>query len=208
MTGPINQRGVTLVELLLAVTISLIVVAIATPSFRSTLRNYRASGDARDVAAEILLAKMRAASDFTQARAYFDTSANTFRLEIWNKATNAWVPDNPTGTLKLSSGITVAYSPQGNPPPNTQATIAQSPGCYPGSGTNPGGGSAVSNTACVVFNSRGIPIDPTTNNATGNAAIYITDGVGVYASTVSATGNITSWRIDSYDTNQTHWKKR
>jgi prepilin-type N-terminal cleavage/methylation domain-containing protein len=208
ISNPRRERGFNLVELVVAIAIVLIVVAIASPTFISTQRNYRATGDAQDVSAQILLAKMRAASDFTQARAYFDTSAKTFRLEIWDRTTNAWAVDNPTGINKLSPGISLGYGVQTNPPPNTQAAIEQAGDCYPGSGASPGGGTIIANAKCVVFNSRGIPIDPAANTATGNDAIYITDGSGVYAATVSATGLIQTWRIDVNDTNAANWKKR
>jgi hypothetical protein len=184
---------------------------MAIPSITSTRRNYRALGDARDVAAEILLAKMRAASDFTQTRAYFDTSLNTFRLEIWDKANNVWAIDNPTGTYNLSPGITLGFGAQTNPPPTTQAAIGQAAACMPGTAGPPplpGGGTAIANSACVVFNSRGIPVD---NNgaATGNDAIYISDGAnGLYATTVSATGLIQTWRIATNDTTAAHWNRR
>lgn len=203
-----HERGLGIVELVFVAALALIIVAMAIPTIISTRRNYRALGDARDVAAQILLAKMRAASDFTQTRAYFDTSANTFRLEIWDKTNNVWAIDNPTGTYNLSPGVTLGFGAQANPPPNTQGAIGQAAACVPGTGTNPGGGSAIANSACVVFNSRGIPVD-TNSNATGNDAIYIIDGGnGVYATTVSATGLITSWRIAANDTTAAHWAKR
>ncbi len=208
-------------ELIIVAALALIIVAMAVPAIISTRRNYRALGDARDVAAQILLAKMRAASDFTQTRVYFDTSANTFRLEIWNKTgalpctpvgTPCWALDNPTGNYNLSQGMKWGTGGQPNAPPNTQTPIGQASACMTGTAgppVSPGGGTVISNTsACVVFNSRGIPVD---NNgaATGNDAIYITDGAnGLYAATVSATGLIQTWRIATNDTNAAHWNKR
>lgn len=212
MNGRQKEQGVSLVELVMVGAIALIIIAMAVPTFLSTRRNYRAMGDARDVSAEILLAKMRGASDFTQARARFDTSANTFQIEIWDKTNSVWAVDAPTGTMSLSQDITLGYGAQGNPPPGTQATIGQGNStaadatCYMGaSGAAPG--SQIANTACIVFNSRGIPIDHT-GSPTGNGAIYLTDGKGVYAATISATGLIKQWRIDVGDTNAAHWNLR
>ena len=200
-----------MLELVIACALALIIVAMAVPAIVATRRNYRALGDARDVGAQILLAKMRAASDFTQTRIYFDTSANTFRLELWDKVNNVWAIDSPTGTYQLSQGMTFGYGTQSNPPPNTQAAISQAPACRPGTvgpPPSPGGGSDISNSACVVFNSRGIPVD-NNSNATGNDAIYIFDNNnGVYATTISATGLILSWRIAANDTNSAHWARR
>jgi type IV fimbrial biogenesis protein FimT len=205
-----REHGVSLIELVVVVAIALLVAAVAVPTIISTRRNYRGMADARDIAALILLAKMRAASDFTRTRAYFDTSANTFHLEIWNKTTNGWIVDNPNGTQYLSQGIRFGYGVQTNPPPNTQAAIAQPQACMTGAAgppPSPGGGSSISNAACIVFNSRGIPVD---NNgaASGDNAIYITDGSGLYASTVSATGLMLQWRIDALDLTAAHWQKR
>src|ERR1035437_11109288 len=112
MNNRTHERGLGLMELIIVAALALIVVAMAVPAIVSTRRNYRALGDARDVAAQILLAKMRAASDFTQTRVYFDTSANTFRLELWNKTTNTWGIDNPTGTYNLSPGVTLGTGGQ------------------------------------------------------------------------------------------------
>ena len=65
-----NEQGVALIEVVFVVAIGLIVIGMAVPTLLSTQRNYRAIGDANNVAAEILLAKMRAASDFTQSRVH------------------------------------------------------------------------------------------------------------------------------------------
>ena len=72
-------------------------------------------------------------------------------------------------------------------PPNTQATIAQ-----PGQCLN-NAGAAIANTACIIFNSRGVPVD-TTGAPTGAYAAYITDGSAVYGVTLSATGMMRTWR--------------
>ena len=215
---PRNERGFALVELVIVVAIALIIAAMAVPTFISTRRNFRAMGDARDIAADILVAKMRAASDFTQARARFNTAANngyatnTFQLEIWDQANGVWAIDAPTGTMSLSQGITLGFGAQANPPAGTQAAIAQGnstaadAACY----TGPSGGAPgveIADTACVVFNSRGIPVDRT-GAPTSDDAIYITDGSGVYATTVSATGLLQPWRIDEADTNAADWLKR
>jgi hypothetical protein len=47
-------------------------------------------------------------------------------------------------------------------------------------------GDSIDKTACIMFNSRGIPIDKD-NSPTGGNAFYLTDGTGVRAVTVTAT---------------------
>jgi hypothetical protein len=53
-----------------------------------------------------------------------------------------------------------------------------------------------SNTACVMFNSRGIPVDPT-GTPTPDDALYVTDGNSVTGVTVVATGLTRVWRSDA-----------
>jgi hypothetical protein len=72
-------------------------------------------------------------------------------------------------------------------PPNTQTTIAQASACTADDGT------VIADTACIMFNSRGVPID-TTFAPTGVEAVYITDGSVVYSITVAATGMLRLWR--------------
>ena len=54
---------------------------------------------------------------------------------------------------------------------------------------------AVANTACIIFNSRGLPVDAT-GSPFGNDAIYITDSTAVYGITVAATGFVRLWRTN------------
>ena len=51
---------------------------------------------------------------------------------------------------------------------------------------------AIGNTSCVIFNSRGIPVDAG-GAPTGGNGLYITDGVGVYGVTVTATPLVRLW---------------
>ena len=193
-----RHRGFSLVELMFVIVISLIVAGMAIPTFLTIERNLRTSGDARDINGEIILAKMRAASDFTKARVYADLSAQTFRVEHWDKTGGSWTNVNEGGTQSLAQGVTFGFGGLGSPPAGTQATIGQAPACLDN------GGAAIANTACVVFNSRGIPVD-STGAPTANGALYITDGRSVYVVTVSATGLTQPWRTDAQTAS---WKKR
>jgi hypothetical protein len=62
-------------------------------------------------------------------------------------------------------------------------------------------GAAIANTACILYNSRGIPVDPSgaapnVGAPTGNDALYLTDGTAVYALTLSATGQSRVYRTN------------
>ena len=65
--------------------------------------------------------------------------------------------------------------------------------------TTGGTPTAVANTACMIFNSRGIPVD-STGSPIGIDAVYMTDGTTVYGVTVSATGFVRLWRTNSTST--------
>ena len=203
-----DESGYSGLELLVVVAIIATVAAIAVPSFISAQRDFRSFGDAQELAGEILLAKMRAASNFTQARAYFDTSAQAFRIDVWNKpvapaTSGSWVTEG--GTHNLSAGVTFGFGTLTSPPPNAQATLAEAPACRNDTGASPGTGTAIPNTACIVFNSRGIPIVDSTGAPTAGDAIYISDGATVYGAAVIATGMLSTW---STPLGSPSWKKR
>jgi type II secretory pathway pseudopilin PulG len=179
--------GFSALELLLVVAIVIIVAGMAIPKLMSMVQNLRTAGDARDLNGVILMAKMRAASNFAQARVHADLNTQTFWVEVEQSGATSWTPEG--GTQLLSTGVTFGFGSLSTPPSNTQATLAQAPAC-------PG----ISNTACVVFNSRGIPVD-STNTPTGNDALYVTDGTSVTGVTVLATGLTQIWRSDASTAN-------
>jgi prepilin-type N-terminal cleavage/methylation domain-containing protein len=190
-----NQLGFSMVEVLTVLLISLVAAAFAIPMVKTIASDLRIAGDVRGIADEIALAKMRAASDFTQARLYADLNANTYHLEIWQKSGGgSWVTEG--GTHQLSSGITLGLSGLGTAPPNTQSTMAQAAACK-------NSGATVANTACVLFNSRGIPVD-SDGTPTATDAIYITDRTSVMGVTVSAMGLFQTWRTQAQ---QANWQK-
>jgi hypothetical protein len=142
---------------------------------------------------------------------YADLAANTFHIETWNKTAGGgagcWQtvndPANPctvAGTSpvqNLSTAVTFGFSSVGNPPPNTQANFGQAPRCEVRNGLALG---VVSNTACITFNSRGIPINTTTGAPVLDDAFYITDNNMVYGLTVGATGVTQVWTISANGT--------
>ncbi len=181
------SRGYSLIELLLVVGITTVVSALAVPMMSSTVGGLRLNGDARSLAGAVSVTKLRAASNFSQARLFIDLTSRSYHIEIWQKTgTPGWVAEG--GSTTLSSGVTFGFGTITTPPPNTQAAIAQSAPCVAAvTGMN------IANTACVLFNSRGIPVDPlgvppNVGAPTGNDVLYIKDGNAVYGLAVSATG--------------------
>jgi prepilin-type N-terminal cleavage/methylation domain-containing protein len=182
-----DSRGFSLVELLLVVAIIGTLAAITVPMSGNAIRYLKLSGDARELSNATAVTKMRAAAKFTQSRLYIDITGRQFYVQTFDKTTSTWGTEG--GAVSLSSTVTFSHGPVTTPPPETQTTIAQAPECM-NTASPP---VAVANTACVIFNSRGIPID-NTGSPTGLDAIYVTDGTAVYAITVAATGFIRTWQ--------------
>jgi Tfp pilus assembly protein FimT len=203
----LNSRGFSLIEVILAITFGLILTAMAIPKVAGLTRTYRSYGDARSLSEEVSMAKMRAPANFTQARVYADLSTNKYRVETWNRSSSCWQtegdnqcsanyssPNTPPSTLLLTT-VTFGYGSLSTPPSGTQSTMGQAPACQTDAQTIAGTAGSVSNSACVVFNSRGIPVDNTGAPTTADA-LYVTDKSSAYGVTILATGLIQSWRAD------------
>ena len=180
-----RQAGFTITELLLAIAIAGVVSAMALPATTRTLADFRLHGDARSLHNLLGVAKMRAAAKYTKTRVYVDLGAETFYLQSWDKTGAAWVTEG--ATTPLSSDADFAFDGLATPPPSTQAAIQQAATCLDDLDA------PIANTACIVFNSRGIPINAA-GNPDGNGAFYLTDhSTGVYGITISMTPLVRLW---------------
>ena len=180
-----KERGFTLIEVMMAVGILGVLFALGMPMMTTAIDSFRLSGDGRTMANAVAVARMRAAATFTRARLFVDITGKTYTVQRYDKATATWVNDG--GVNLISAQDTFSYGSVTTPPPNTQGTIGQSPLCKNNANAD------IANTACIVFNSRGIPVD-SSNQPTATNALYVRNSHTVYAVTVSATGLSRVWR--------------
>jgi prepilin-type N-terminal cleavage/methylation domain-containing protein len=191
---PESGRGFSLLEVLVVVGLSTVIAAIAVPMMKNTLGNFKLSGDARGLTNAVSLAKLRAASNFSQSRVFVDLDARSFQVETWQKTgVPGWVTEG--GIAALSTGDRFGFGVVGAAPLNTQTAIGQAAACVNNLGA------VIANTACILFNSRGIPVaqagaPPAVGAPTGDDAVYLTDGTAIYGVTLSATGLIKLWRTN------------
>jgi prepilin-type N-terminal cleavage/methylation domain-containing protein len=180
-----RQAGYSTIELLVVLAIAGVLAAMALPSTARTLADVRLHNDARALHNLLSLAKMRASSKFTRVRLNCDLANETFVLETFDKTAGIWVTEENPQTL--NTGVDFGFDAMTEAPVDTQDVLGQAALCKAPNGDD------INNTACIVFNSRGIPVD-SAGNPDGNGAIYITDHeTGVYGVTVSATPLVRLW---------------
>jgi len=179
-----DRRGFTMVEQLAAVAVAVTAAAAIIPATLMTITSHQFKTNAHGVTNYLAVAKMKSAADFTRSRLFVDLSTDSYHIEIWQRTgTPGWVFEG--GAQNLSPGVRFGFGSLATAPPDTQATLAMAPPCLDDSGT------PIANTACIVFNSRGIPIDATGTASSG--ALYLTNGVGVYGATLSANSRLQLW---------------
>jgi Tfp pilus assembly protein FimT len=158
-------------ELLIVLGIVLILLSIALPLVQNSIQSYRLMGDVRGIEGQLNQARVRAESNFTKTEVFFDTTGQSYQVQIWMKSSGLYEPDG--GAQPLSQGNAFGY----------------------GTLTTPAGGqSGIAQTTPMFFNSRGVVTDAA-GNPTGNSAIYITNNQGNYcAVAVSLTGTPSAWK--------------
>ncbi len=111
-----NQKGVTLIELIVVMVIIAIGAALTTPNISGWLRTYRLKSAARDVASTLRLAQIKAVSANTTYQVVFDTVHDSYILQYQDTG-GAWVTEGvtqilPTGIkFNTTFGNTASFSP-------------------------------------------------------------------------------------------------
>jgi|SRR5579872_2778576 len=224
--GGKRSKGFSFLESMVVVAITITIVGFGVPVFSNFEQSLWTGGDSRSLAAMIAEAKLRAAADFTHARVYANLTGRTYHLEVWNKSGNGgagcWQTDGDSNActvatspvIELSRNVSFGYGSVATAPANTEPSLGQAPLCYTGYAGQSTNTTSVANTACIEFNSRGVPSDPAPGGSAGasggvpdaTGVLYVTDGGAVYGVTVLASGEIQSWY--SVNSSTASWQQR
>lgn len=108
-------RGVTLVELIVALAIAAILMAIALPSFQGTLRSSRVAGATNQFIAAVVLARSEAIKNTRGAGVCASANGSTCQAGTdWGVGLMVWADVNGNGTFQPGTDTVLRFL-QGNP---------------------------------------------------------------------------------------------
>jgi Tfp pilus assembly protein FimT len=162
-----SEKGFSLVELSMLLAMTALLAALSIPMLTSSMRDMQLVSDARNIATTMTYAKLSATSQMTHYRTSFDLDGNEWKLEKWNRSSNAFELQQAINSL--SNGVS-----------NSGIAFKTN------SGTAPSGFPTASSTE-ITFNSRGIPIG-------GVGIIYLSNEDEDFAVSASLSGKIQIWR--------------
>jgi type IV fimbrial biogenesis protein FimT len=115
ITTGVRARGVTLVELIVALAVAAILMAIALPSFQDTLRSNRLAGSTNQFMASVALARSEAIRNTRGAGVCATaTGAACQSGTDWTAGWMAWSDINSNGTFDAGTDTVLRFM-QGNP---------------------------------------------------------------------------------------------
>ncbi|HWO42648.1 MAG TPA: GspH/FimT family pseudopilin [Candidatus Eisenbacteria bacterium] len=122
-----NEAGLTISELMVAVSILGILVAIGMPNFLSTLPDLRLNDAARQVATDLQQIRMKAIAQNIPYQATFSTGSYVLK-RCTNAACSATTNDSgdivlPEG-ITISTAITAQFQPRGTASNNYTVTLS------------------------------------------------------------------------------------
>jgi type IV fimbrial biogenesis protein FimT len=123
---PVNNEGVTLVELAVVFVIIVILALLMAPNMGAWLPNYRLRSAARDIVSTMRTAQMRAVSSNIEYRVTFNAAdvgaANGYVLQRWDSGGGVFVNDGAVQTLPAGITIITNLFPAGRAVFNTNST--------------------------------------------------------------------------------------
>lgn len=112
-----NQKGVTLIELIVVMVIIAIGALLTAPNISSWLTNYRLRSATRDVVSIMRVAQLKAVSNHAPYQVIFDTAHDNYILKYQDTG-GAWKSEGEIQTLPTGvkynttfAGNTITFSP-------------------------------------------------------------------------------------------------
>ena len=172
--------------------------AIGIPLSSGMIDDIKSRGDAQALSAAVAQTKLTSAAKFTHARLFVNLTTNSYRIQTWNRTgTPGWVA--ASDETFLSDRSQFGFGSVSAPPPNTVAALIQAPECTDDLGVG------ISQTACVIFNSRGISI-LSTGLPAPTQALYLNGNSGVFAVILGAAGQLQVWKTTQTGANS--WRQQ
>jgi prepilin-type N-terminal cleavage/methylation domain-containing protein len=192
------DSGFSALELLIVVAIVGSMAAIGLPLSSAIIDDIKSRGDAQGLSAAVAQTKLTSAAKYTHARLYMNRTANTYRIQTWNRVgTPGWV--NASDETILSNRSQFGFGTVTAPPPNTVATLAQAPECLDDAG------GVIVGTSCVIFNSRGVSVTAAGPPAV-TQALFLQGNSGTFAIIVGAAGQLQVWKTTQAGASQ--WRQQ
>ncbi|MDD2892710.1 MAG: GspH/FimT family pseudopilin [Halothiobacillaceae bacterium] len=171
-----TQQGFTLLELMITVSIAAILLAIAIPSFQSTMASTQLATQTNNFLTAMATARDRAIKDNTRATLCTSNTGTACTISNWADGWLVWVDTNRSGTMQATEITTVGQAVNGLVITGT-APVANAI-TYQSDGTSLGGASGVIGickaTTSVAENLRNITI-----TASGEARVARVNTAGV-----------------------------
>ena len=116
-----NQKGITLLELIIVMAIIAIGAALTTPNIGGWLTSLRLRSATRDVASILRVAQIKAVSTNTQYQVVFDTANDDYIMQ-YQDTSGVWVPEGETQTLPTGVKFNTTFGNTATFLPNATAT--------------------------------------------------------------------------------------
>ena len=116
-----NQKGVTLIELVVVFVIIAIGAALTTPNIGGWMTNYRLRSATRDVVSTMRVAQMKAISNNLTYQISFDIANRSYILQYQNTA-GVWINDGAVQTLPTGVQFNTTFGNSASFFPNATST--------------------------------------------------------------------------------------
>ncbi len=195
-----SNRGFTVIELILTVSMVAVLVAVAMPALKRSTARHNAKGAGMGLASDMMYARQLALTENNTFHVCFDVANNRYTIIDDNSSDGVDGPDCVTAvdddsivqTVNLLNSVTFGYSAGAEGPPEAPVDLA--------SDVNAGDG--------VGFAGNIAQFNP--NGTTNSGYVYVnnqdpyndTYAVGIPG---SATGNILTWRLEPETSN--NWSR-